>query len=99
MGVAFSETRIDMINSNQDFNEDDFISSWDLLKKRIMVLSSQWENRINWNLVERWLDNFNGATGHKNDIENYMRSICYHNLCILGVKKYELYIEIYFFYH
>ncbi|MDP2200829.1 MAG: hypothetical protein Q8K07_02330 [Methylicorpusculum sp.] len=39
----------------------------DFLKKRIMVLSGQWENRVDWALVESWLDNFNGASGE--DVE------------------------------
>lgn len=43
---------------------DDAEDTWQALKTRIMILSGRaWEGRVNWDLVERWLENFDGLTG------------------------------------
>jgi hypothetical protein len=43
---------------------------YEALRYRITVLSSKaWENRVNWDLVERWLENFQGASGQTPDTE------------------------------
>jgi hypothetical protein len=43
---------------------DDAEDAWQGLKTRIMILSGRaWEGRVNWDLVERWLKNFDGLTG------------------------------------
>lgn len=45
-------------------------STWDSLRRRITVLNSAlWEGRVSWPLVERWLENFDGRSGHTSEVE------------------------------
>lgn len=40
------------------------------LRDRIMVLNARvWEGRVDWTYVERWLDNFDGGSGHAAEVE------------------------------
>lgn len=50
--------------------QDGAESTWDSLRRRITVLNSAlWEDRVSWPLVERWLENFDGRSGHEADVE------------------------------
>lgn len=44
--------------------------TFSFLKSRITVLNVRsWENKLQWNTVERWLGNFNGRSSHSQDVE------------------------------
>lgn len=43
---------------------------WEELRSRITVLNERaWERRISWDLVERWLTNFDGGSGKSTEVE------------------------------
>lgn len=45
-------------------------STWESLRRRITILNSAlWEDRVSWPLVERWLENFDGRSGHSCEVE------------------------------
>lgn len=44
--------------------------TFSFLKSRITVLNARsWENKLQWNTVKRWLGNFDGGSGHSQDVE------------------------------
>lgn len=50
-----------LLGDQDDQTADDVFEE---LKNRIIVLNARvWENRIDWQLVERWLANFDGSSG------------------------------------
>lgn len=68
------------------FGGDDVVvsdSCFDVLRKRIMVLNEwAWENRVPWEIVSAWLDNFDGKSGLDADEER---------LCALYILSQFLY--------
>lgn len=44
--------------------------TFSLLRTRITVLNARsWEHKLQWREVQRWLDNFDGRSGHSADVE------------------------------
>jgi len=44
--------------------------TFDFLRSRITVLNTRsWENKLQWNSVEKWLENFDGRSGQSKEIE------------------------------
>lgn len=61
---------LDEIRSILSDEQENAEETWDELRRRITVLSDRaWEGRVNWPLVERWLENFTGDSGLEEDVE------------------------------
>lgn len=44
--------------------------TFNFLRSRITVLNTRsWENKLQWNIVENWLGNFDGRSGHDKEVE------------------------------
>jgi hypothetical protein len=44
--------------------------TFSFLRSRITVLNTRsWENKLQWNSVQKWLENFDGKSGHETDVE------------------------------
>jgi hypothetical protein len=70
-GLQVSDPYIAQIQQVLAPAEDaDYDRTWEELKSRITVLNERaWERRVSWDLVERWLDNFDGSSGQSVDVE------------------------------